>query len=185
MNIVILSASVRTGRKSHRLALYFENYIKQNQLADAEILDLNDYQFPIFNERLKFTPDPAPLVLQFAEKIKNADGVLIVTPEYNGGYPAALKNVIDLLYAEWRRKPIAIAAVSDGQFGGTQVITSLVFTFFKIGAWLVPARYHASNVQDHYNEDGTPVDKTATDKRAKGFIDELIWCIQAKKKMEN
>jgi len=183
MKIAILSASVRIYRKSHRVALFFKNYILENKLADVEIIDLNTYQFPVFNERLKFTPNPTADVLEFAEKIKSADGVIIVTPEYNGGYPAALKNVVDLLYAEWRRKPIAIAAVSDGQFGGTQVITSLVFTLFKIGAWLVPARYHASTVQDHYNEDGTPTDKEATDKRAKGFVGELLWCMEAGKKM--
>ena len=183
MKIVIISSSVRTGRNSHRLALYFKNYILENNIADVEIADLNEYQFPVFNERLQYTPNPTADVLEFADRINRADGIIIVTPEYNGGYPAALKNVVDLMYREWRRKPIAIAAASDGQFGGTQVITSLVFSFFKIGALLVPARYHASTVQDHYDPDGTPKEKAATDKRAKSFIGELLWCMEAKIKM--
>ena len=185
MNIVIVSASVRTGRKSHRIALYFKNYILENKLAEVEIIDLNEYQFPVFNERLRFMPNPTPQVLEFAEKIKNADGVIIVTPEYNGGYPAALKNVVDLLYAEWRRKPIAISTVSDGIFGGTQVITSLVFTLFKIGAWLVPAMFPVPKVQDNYDEQGVPTEKAGVDKRAQKFVAELLWCMEANKKMSS
>ena len=111
--IAILSSSVRVGRNSDRVALYFKKYIEDNKLAAAEILDLNVYQFPIFNERLKFQPNPSAQTLDFAEKIKSSDGVIIVTPEYNGGYPAALKNVVDLLYDEWHRKPTAIATVSN------------------------------------------------------------------------
>src|SRR5688572_33119208 len=119
MKIAILSSSVRINRNSHRVALYFERYIKDHNLADVEILDLYEYQFPIFNERLRLMKEPTAEVLEFAEDILTADGVIIVTPEYNGGYPASLKNVVDLLYAEWKRKPVAIAAVSDGQYAGS------------------------------------------------------------------
>src|SRR5690606_4964172 len=112
-HIAIISSSVRAGRNSHRVALYFQYFLTSRNLATAEILDLNVYQFPVFTERLQYQPNPSPDVLDFAERIKNADGVIIVTPEYNGGYPASIKNVIDLLYAEWRRKPIAISTVSD------------------------------------------------------------------------
>ena len=183
MKIAILSSSVRIGRASHRVALYFERYIKENKLADVEVLDLYEYQFPIFDERLRLMKNPTAEVLEFAEDILTADGIIIVTPEYNGGYPAALKNAIDLLYAEWKRKPIAIAAVSNGAFGATQVVTSLVFSLWKIGAWLVPAMYQVPKVQEAYDEQGNATDKTATDKRAKVFLDELLWCMEAKGKM--
>lgn len=136
-HIIILSASIRNGRKSHRVALYFKKYLEENKLATATIADLNEYRFPLFNERLKFQPNPTADVIAFANDIRSADGVIIVTPEYNGGYPASLKNVIDLLYEEWQRKPVAISTVSDGVFGGTQVITSLQFTLWKIRAWTV------------------------------------------------
>jgi len=184
-NITILSASVRTGRHSHRVALYFKKYIEENNLANAEILDLNEYQFPVFNERLKFQPNPTALMTTFANKIKSADGVIIVTPEYNGGYPASLKNVVDLLYDEWRRKPIAISTVSDGSFGGTQVITSIQFTLWKIRAWTVPAMFPVPKVNDAFDDNGNATDKVGTDKRAKGFISELLWCIEANKRMAN
>jgi NAD(P)H-dependent FMN reductase len=184
-HISILSASVRSGRHSHRVALYFKKYIEEYQLATVDLLDLNQYQFPIFNERLKFQPNPTADVVEFAGKIKSSDGVIIVTPEYNGGYPASLKNVVDLLYDEWRRKPIAISTVSDGSFGGTQVITSLQFSLWKIHSWTVPAMFPVPKVADNFDENGNATDKVATDKRAKGFISELLWCMEANRRMAN
>src|SRR5437763_395771 len=117
--IAIISASVRTGRNSHRVALFLRNFMKENKLAEPEILDLNEYHFPLFDERLRYQKDPDPSFIQFAEKIKSSDGVIIVTPEYNGGYPASIKNAIDLLTAEWHHKPVAISTVSNGGFGGS------------------------------------------------------------------
>jgi NAD(P)H-dependent FMN reductase len=184
MTIAIISASVRIDRKSNRVALYFHNYITEHNIATVKTLDLNHYKFPIFEERLKFLSDPPPQVLQFAEEIKNSDAVLIITPEYNGGYPASLKNVIDLLTSEWKRKPIAIATVSNGDFGGSQVITSLLFSLWKIGAWVAPAKFPVPNIEKTFNEKGEPTNKEITDKRAKNFLDELIWCAEAKNKMK-
>jgi NAD(P)H-dependent FMN reductase len=182
-HIAIISSSVRIERKSHRVALYFKNYLSNNQLATAEILDLKAYNFPLFDERLRLQKEPLAAVLEFAEKIKAADGIIIVTPEYNGGYPSSLKNVVDLLYEEWHRKPVAIATASDGIFGGTQVITSLQFSLWKIRAWTVPAMFPVPKVKEAFDENGTPTDKAATDKRAAAFINELLWCTEANKKM--
>ena len=183
-NIVIISSSVRTGRNSHRVALFFKNYLEENKLATAAIFDLNEHQFPIFNERLRLQTSPAANVIDFANKIKSADGVLIVTPEYNGGYPASLKNVVDLLYDEWHRKPVAISTVSDGIFGGTQVITSLQFSLWKIRAWTVPAMFPVPKVREAFDENGIPADKAGTEKRAGAFLNELLWCIEASVKMK-
>lgn len=182
-HIAILSASVRTDRVSHRVALYFSNFLKEKGLATSEILDLGTYHFPLFEERLKYQPSPSAEVIDFATRIKNADGVIIVTPEYNGGYPAALKNVIDLLYEEWHRKPIAISTVSDGGFGGTQVITSLQFSLWKIRAWTVPAMFPVPHAAKTFNADGRLVE-SSMEKRATNFVNELLWCIAAKQRMQ-
>lgn len=182
-HIAIISSSVRTGRNSHRVALYFQKYLTENNLATTEILDLNSYNFPIFNERLKFLATPDKQVLEFAEKIKLSSGIIIVTPEYNGGYPASLKNVIDLLYEEWHRKPIAISTVSAGIFGGSQVITSLQFTLWKIRATTVPVVFPVPKVQEAYDEAGNATDKDTANKQAEIFIKELLWCIEANKRM--
>ena len=73
-HIAILSASVRTGRNSHRVALYFKKYIEENNLATVEIIDLNEYQFPVFNERLRFqtAQQKKCLTLSTASKLQTA-----------------------------------------------------------------------------------------------------------------
>jgi len=184
-NIAILSASIRTGRNSHSVALYFKNYLEENKLADTHIIDLKTYDFPLFEERLRLIEEPTSAMLSFAAEIEKADGIIIVTPEYNGGYPASLKNVIDLLYAEWKRKPIAIATVSAGPFAGTQVITSLQFSLWKIGALVVPAMFPVPTVEKSFDKVGNALDKPATDKRASVFVNELVYWISAKQQLES
>ena len=71
-HIAILSSSVRTGRNSHRVTLYFKHYLESNNLATVEILDLKEYNFPIFDERLKYQKNPNAAMLDFAGKIKSA-----------------------------------------------------------------------------------------------------------------
>lgn len=182
-HISIISASVRVKRNSHRVALFLQNFITASNLATVEILDLKAYDFPVFDERLSYMQTPLPAALDFASHIKSSDGVIVVTPEYNGGYPASLKNAIDLLYAEWKRKPVGIATVSAGAFGGSQVGTSLSFSLLKIGALVTPAVFRVSTVQDAYDENGMPVDKEASEKWAKTFLDEFFWCVEASKRM--
>jgi NAD(P)H-dependent FMN reductase len=181
--IAIISSSVRSGRESHRVALYFRKYLMENSLADTDLIDLQQYDFPVFDERLKYQESPLPEALDFAERIRMADGVIIVVPEYNGGYPASIKNAIDLLTVEWRRKPVAISTVSDGTFGGSQVIISLQFILWKLKAWTVPAQFPVLRVPETFDEKGIPVDRDATDRRAARFIDEMMWCIEAVSKM--
>ena len=60
--IAIISPSVRKGRNSHRAALFFLNLITEKNLAEAEILDLLEYDFPLFNERLKYQEDRKSVV---------------------------------------------------------------------------------------------------------------------------
>ena len=184
MKIAIISSSVRNGRNSHRVAIYFKNFIEQNKIADTEIIDLLNYNFPVFEERLKYLSTPSEGIKDFTNRIKNADGIIIVTPEYNGGYPASLKNAIDLLYDEWYHKPIALATVSEGQFGGSQVITSLLFTLWKIKALVATTVFPVIKVEETFDAEGNPSDRVSTDKRARAFFNELLWCINAKQKTD-
>jgi NAD(P)H-dependent FMN reductase len=180
-HIAIISSSVRIERKSHNVALYFKNYLEDNNLSTAEILDLKEYNFPIFEGTLKTLIDPPKNVLQYAAKIKSADGIIIVTPEYNGGFPARLKNAIDLLYDEWQGKPICISTVSAGVFGGVQALVSLQFILWKIGACTVTNMFPVPNVSKSFDDKGNALDKIATDKLAKVFLAELIESIDASK----
>lgn len=180
-HIVILSASVRRERKSHSVSLYFEHYLQENKLATCEILDLKEYNFPVFEDTIKTLQNPSEKVLDFTNKIKMADGIIIVTPEYNGSFPASLKNVIDLLYDEWQNKPISISTVSAGIFGGTQALVALQFTFWKIGANVVTNMFHVPNVAQAFEITGKAIDNAATDKLAMNFVNELIESIETYK----
>jgi NAD(P)H-dependent FMN reductase len=182
-HISIISSSVRNERNSHRVALYFKNYLEENNIATTEILDLHIYNFPLFDERLRYQDSPSGEILEFAEKIKSSDGIIIITPEYNGGYPASIKNAIDLLYDEWYHKPVAISTVSDGSFGGSQVITALQFVLWKIRALTVTARFPVPEAEKAFDEKGNPAEKEKTDKRASNFIKELLWFIEANSRM--
>lgn len=177
-HIVIISASVREGRESHKVATYLQGFIENHTGASAGLIDLKAMQFPIFEERLMHLSNPLPQYVAFGNSIKACDGVIIVTPEYNGGYPAGLKNAVDLLVEEWKHKPLAIATVSDGDFGGTQVLTSLLFTFWKLRAILVTARFQMARVQDHFDEKGNPTEPEVLHRRTDSFVKELLWYIE-------
>ena len=181
-HISIISSSIQTGRKSHNVALYFQHFLNENKLATVEILDLASYNFPIFEAPLQYQPNPSFVALEFKSKIISSDGVIVVTPEYNGSFPASLKNAIDLLYEEWHRKPVAFSTVSSGDFGGLQALTQLQFIFWKMRAWTFTANFPVSRVQEKFDDYGVPTNLQETDEFAKIFIDEFMKCIVSSKK---
>lgn len=180
--ISIISSSIRTGRKSHNVALYFQHYLNENKLATVEILDLASYNFPLFEAPLKYQSNPSILALEFKNKIIASDGIIIVTPEYNGSIPSSLKNIIDLLDEEWHRKPIAFSTASSGDFGGLQALAHLQFIFWKMRAWTFTSNFPVSKVQEKFDDLGVPTNKQETDEFAQIFIDEFFACIGSSQK---
>ncbi len=183
-HIAIISASVREGRKSHRVSLHLQRSLNAAGHT-VDMLDLKEFDLPLFHERLKFLTDPPKAALDFAERLRKAEGVIMVTPEYNGGAPASLKNVIDLLTEDWRNRPIALSTVSSGSFGGSQTLVSLLFNLWKIKGWVVPGAMQVPNIGDNFNEAGEPADKEAWDRRTTAFVEQLLWAIEAKKRMDS
>ena len=183
-HIAIISGSIRIGRQSHNVAKYFKNYITENNLATTEILDLKEFNFPVLEERLSHTPEPSASAKLFSEKIKKADAVIVVFPEYNSGYPASLKNAIDLLYDEWHHKPIGLASISSGAFGGVNALALVQTIFLKIKAVPVPVTFPVPVVQNNFDENGNAKDKATTDKRAAAFLKEILWFTEAFSKMK-
>lgn len=151
------------------------NQINNRKDATATIVDLHECNFPLFHERLSNLPSAPDNLIYLADAIKSANIVIIVTPEYNGGYPAALKNMIDVFYKEWNRKPVAFSTVSAGSFAGMNVITSIQYVMWKLGACTVPAMFPVATVEKTFDENGLPSDPESTNKRANTFIEELIW----------
>jgi NAD(P)H-dependent FMN reductase len=182
-HIVILSASIRDGRMSHRVAQHLHRHITSSAAHTAELIDLAEQDFPLFHERLKFMTAPAPEVVAFAERIRKAEGVIIVSPEYNASYPASLKNVIDLLSDEWKRKPVALVPVSGGAFGGAQVTLQLLATLWKIRAWVMTGAMQVPTVKAAFDEQGVAVEAEAWAKRCDALLAELEWAMEATRRM--
>jgi NAD(P)H-dependent FMN reductase len=179
--IAIISSSIRSGKKSDTVALYLQNYIRENALANVEIIDLKQLDFPLFTEQIKHQKKPSLLALEFKNKIISTDAIIIVTPEYNGSIPASLKNVIDLLHEEWFNKTIAFSTVSSNEFGGLEALTHLEFIFKKIGAMVNPTNFSVPKVHENFDDFGNPTDKIKTDQQAKIFIEELLRYIKVNK----
>lgn len=177
MKIAVISSSVRDGRQSHRLALFLKEYVGLAFGADTEILDLKEYGFPLFGERL-WNLDPLPEGLaDYARRFKAADGLIVVSPVYNGSFPAALKNVVDVLFAEWRHKPVLVVSVTDGDTPGIATVQSLQTLLLKMGARVAAPLYTVVNVSREYGEDGTPADPAKAEKYAARPLEELMWLV--------
>ena len=118
MKVQIIIGSTRPNRVGPQIAKWVSENIPTKSTVEYEIVDIADFNLPMFNE----PAHPATGQYEFeytrvwSEKIKEASGYILVTPEYNAGYPASLKNAMDYLYHEWSNKPVMI--VSYGVGGG-------------------------------------------------------------------
>lgn len=125
--IKIILGSTRPGRFSEHAGVWIAEIAKQRPGLEIEVLDLRDYPMPFFNDPippLYVTGDYLnPEVNKWANKIKEADGFILVTPEYNRGTSAILKNALDSIYKEWNDKPVAFVAY--GVVGGARAIEQL------------------------------------------------------------
>ncbi len=127
IKIEVLVGSVRQNRFCDKPANYLCGELKKEENVEAELVDLKEWDLPFFNEPI--TPVASkgeyknPLVKKFAEKISEADGFVIVTPEYNHGYPGVLKNALDWIYYPWNQKPVGF--VSYGGAGGARSVEQL------------------------------------------------------------
>ena len=178
--IPIIGGSTRRDRQSIKVARFVFAKLQKRKGVETELLDLLEYNFPIMEERLRFRDDPPPRLKEFAGKIARADGLVIVAPEYNNGYPGVLKNALDYLLPEYRRKPIGIVTVSAGSFGGLNCLAQLRLVTLGMGAFPIPSSLPVSRVQDTFDEEGNPRDESY-EKRAKAFIDEMLWFTRATK----
>lgn len=176
--IPVILGSTRRGRQSPKVAHFVAERMKRTDRIETEILDLAEYNFPIMEERLRFIEDPPPGLREFGEKIDRADSIIIVSPEYNNGYPGVLKNALDYLLPEYKRKPVGIVTVSAGGFGGLNCLAQLRLVTIGMGAFPIPAALPVSSVQNSFDEDGNLKD-VSYEKRADAFISELLWFTEA------
>ena len=126
IKIKIIIGSTRSNRFSEKPAKWIYEEARKRAGVSVELLDLRDYPMPFLEPRVpavsdwKYTND---IVKTWAEKIEDGDAFIIITPEYNYGYPAVLKNALDSISQEWHKKPVGF--VSYGRAGGVHSVEQL------------------------------------------------------------
>lgn len=171
----IIIASTRPGRKGPAVAAWVHALISQRKELDVEILDLAVINLPFLDEpkhpRLKeYTKEHTKA---WSKTIDEADCFVLVTAEYNFGYPAPLKNALDFLYQEWNYKPVAFVSYG-GVAGGTRAVQQLkqVVTAQKMMpiAEAVNIPFFTKHIDDHGNFSGDDV----LNKSAEDMLNELL-----------
>jgi NAD(P)H-dependent FMN reductase len=160
--IYLILGSTRKGRMSEKFGTPLKRLADKREDITTEIIDLRDYHLPFLNDEIppsdrKVITDP--VVQRWSDKIQEADGFIIITPEYNFGYPGVLKNALDVLYKEWNEKPVAFIGYSAGQTGATSSISHLRHVARGLKMKAVPAQISIPNELKALDSHGHFVDK--------------------------
>jgi NAD(P)H-dependent FMN reductase len=121
-HILVIIGSTREGRIGEQVARWLMRQLEEVPDAEFELVDLRDYPLPTYGGPSK--GHSSDDVQRWSRKVDSADGYIIVTPEYNHGYPAALKNAMDHAYREWNRKPVAFVSYG-GHAAGYRAVEQL------------------------------------------------------------
>jgi NAD(P)H-dependent FMN reductase len=170
LNIPVLLGTNRKERKSTFVAKWVLGEMEKRPEIKPRFFDVADFNLPHDNYGQEIK-DSFP---EWRDAIVQADGLVIVTPEYNHGYPGALKAVLDLLLREYVHKAVAFVGVSAGPWGGTRVIEAMVPMCRELGLAVTFTDLNFPFVQKTFDNSGKLLDG-AFDKRVKDFLDELVW----------
>ena len=174
--IPVLLGTNRKERNSIHPAKWLVGEIQKRDDIETRLFDVADFALPRddYGQGLK---DQFP---EWKDAIIRADGLVIVSPEYNHGYPGSLKAVLDLLLREYVHKAVALVGVSAGPWGGTRLIEAMVPMVRELGLAVSFADLNFPKVQNTFDAEGKLLDP-AFEKRAKDFLDELVWMSTALK----
>jgi NAD(P)H-dependent FMN reductase len=185
MKISIISGSTRINRQSHRVSLNLFETLKNNNHHEIQLLDLAEYQFPMFEEVLIKHPNPPKGLSDFAEIVATSDAFIFVSPEYNGSYSASLKNALEYLKEnEFSKKVIGVASVSAGGFGGIRGAVQMQQLVLGIGGFCMPSMHLVPQVQHKFDENGKLLDETFFPK-IETFLKEFVWFAEAVHEKKN
>lgn len=172
---VILGTN-RKERKSGFVAKWLVEVMSKSAVIETRLFDVRDFALPQDGYGAEIN-DAFP---EWKDAMIRADGLVIISPEYNHGYPGALKSVLDLLLKEYIHKSVAFVGVSAGPWGGTRVIEAMVPMVRELGLTATFTDLNFPLVQDKFDQDGTLLDK-AYEQRIDDFLAELIWMSRALK----
>lgn len=170
LSIPVLLGTPRKNRESENVANWVCSKMRERDDLETQLFDVRDFVLPQDNYGTEIG-DQFP---EWRDAIIKADGLVIVTPEYNHGYPGALKSVLDLLLKEYIHKAVAFVGVSGGPWGGTRVIESMVPMVRELGLAVTFSDLNFPSVKSKFDDDGNLLDD-AYNKRVTGFLDELVW----------
>lgn len=179
MNIVVISGSPRPQRTSHQVALEIVNRLSNKKNVNAILLDVREANFPNLDYIYKKNPSASKIMKNFSEAIAASDGIIIVSPEYNGSFSGALKNAIDYFYGEFSKKVIGVVSVSTGKMGGIRAVMDLQKLILALGAYPLPKYLTTPEVHNLFSK-GVLADDTYA-KQMDDFINELLWLTEAVK----
>jgi NAD(P)H-dependent FMN reductase len=175
ITIALLVGTVRAKRESIKAAHYVAEYAKN--LPNVELVFVDPQELMLVDEG-EDVKDP-----KYSEITAKADAFIIVTPEYNHGYPSSLKRMLDSEYNNYNHKPVALVGVSNGSWGGTRVCEALLPVCHRLGLVNIHTEMYFPKIQDSFQEDGQikPELSEQYAKNVKALCDELLWFARALK----
>lgn len=167
--IPVILGTARENRVSEKAAKFVLGEMVKFTDIETELLDVRDY-------RLEATDNTKTqeVAKKLSEKISRADGLIIVSPEYNHGYPGELKMMLDMLYQEYFKKPVGICGVSMGGLGGARMVEQLRLVAIELRMVPIREAVYFSNASQLFDEGGNMKDQSYVSK-LKTFIDEMSW----------
>lgn len=170
--IPILLGTVRQNRQSEKVAKFLLQKINEHPEIDTQLFDPRKMNLPMNDEGgydgLKEKN------ADYRDAIIRADGLIIISPEYNHGYPGSLKRALDVLLKEYIHKTVGFVGVSAGGFGGVRVIEQLVQVIRELGLVVTFKDLQISKVQEVFDDHGNLKDESVN-KRVDAFLTELVW----------
>src|SRR5215211_4512043 len=167
--IPVILGTTRKGRASENVAKFVFGEVQKHEGVETELIDIRDLKFPT-DDAGEAIKDPG-----FSAAMMRADGIVIVTPEYNHGYPGMLKHALDTNLKEYIHKAVGICGVSAGGFGGTRVIEALLPVLRELGLVTIFWDGNFSGAQKLFDANGKILDEATHVRRIDKFLGELIW----------
>jgi NAD(P)H-dependent FMN reductase len=167
--IPVILGTARKGRASENVAKFVFGEVQKRAGVETELIDVRELALPNDDagEQIKDA--------KFSATIERADGIVIVTPEYNHGYPGLLKHALDSNLKEYVHKAVGVCGVSAGSFGGVRVIENLLPVLRELGLVTIFWDGNFSGAQKLFDENGKLLDEATHVKRMDKFLAELIW----------
>ena len=181
MKIAIISASTRTGRQSHKVALGLELALSKFENISTELIDLKTANLPLFEETMEKASTNQNDIKKLHAQLNAADAFLFVTPEYNGSYSSALQNMVDHYpKSTFAKKAVGIVTVTSGALGGMRA--ALHLQQFILAFWAIPCPQMllVPSVQNKFDETGNLLDENFT-KNISSFLNDFTWLAKALK----